>query len=194
MQLKILSILRDEQVHRDVLQVLCARLSGRAFRRHHGEPTATTVGCARISTYAMASSADLNQVCRAILAFHYGAVLPAGAGREQILNTAAAYWRWQAANPWRESYLVDHQRRDPFGPGGDIVLLGTAGFEHVVKGMRSVVLQRLDRHLLPQLTSRNGSVRWRRTRVQPHRSKREVGMRRTASVATAARLVHRGRR
>jgi hypothetical protein len=141
LHLRILRILRDERVHRDVFHVLY-RAFGRDQDAACGDEADTTELPDTIAMRPIRSLADLNAVCRAILTFHYGAALPGGAGPEQAARTAAAYWRWQMQDPRRKSFFVECQRQDVFVPGSDILLLGTAGLQHVVRGIPSIRCQR----------------------------------------------------
>jgi hypothetical protein len=156
LHLKILGIFRDERVHRDVLHVLCGAVGGdgaRARRIGHSEATELPHS---LMTRRISSPADLNAVCHAILRFHYGAALPADASPQLALRTATDFWRWQMENPTRKSYLVECQRQSVFQAEGDILLLGTAGLEHVVRGRSSIRCRRLHQRLIPRelVTSR----------------------------------------
>lgn len=131
--LKILEILRDERVHRDVFHVLHKAVSGAGIGAHFAESEVTELPD-DIAARPISSPPDLQDVCRAILAFHYGAALPAGAPPEEVTRVAAGYWHWQMEDPRRGSYLVDCQRQNVFRADGDVLLLGTAGLEDVARG------------------------------------------------------------
>jgi hypothetical protein len=171
LHLRMLRILRDERVHRDVFHVLYRASDG------HGDPPR---GCgdaeatelpSSITDRPISSRADLNEVCRAILTFHYGAALPAGAQQEEAMRTAVDYWRWQLENPRRKSYLVEYQRHDVFLRRGHILLLGTAGLQHVVRGIPSMRSHRFDRRLIPRLMAESESSARRSVRTEARRSK-----------------------
>jgi hypothetical protein len=149
--LKLLGILRDERVHRDVFHVLYGAFGGAAAPSSRSRHAGVTELPESITTLPIVSRADLNTVCRAILTFHYGAVLPSNAPPEEAFRTAVDYWRWQMENPLRRSYLVERQRQDVFLPEGDILLLGTAGLQHVVRGIPSIRSRRFDRGLIARL-------------------------------------------
>ena len=146
--LKLLRILRDERVHRDVFHVLHRAFGGDGAPPRRADSEATELPDS-ITNWPISSRADLNDVCRAILTFHYGAVLPSAAPPEKAIRTAVDYWRWQMEHPRRRSYLVEYQRQDVFNPRGDILLLGAAGLEHVVRGIPSMRSHRSDRRLIP---------------------------------------------
>lgn len=138
---KILGILRDERVHRDVFHVLYGAFGGEKTR-HDSETTELPES---VATWPITSPADLNAVCRAILTFHYGVAVPSGAPPHAAMRAAVDYWRWQMANPFRTSYLVECQRQDVFHPQGDILLLGTAGLEDMaLEKFRCRVMPSLD--------------------------------------------------
>ncbi len=122
---KILEILRDERVHRDVFHVLYGAFGGEKTR-HDSETTELPES---VANRPISSPADLTEVCRAILTFHYGVAVPSDAPPHAAVRAAIDYWRWQMANPFGTSYLVECQRQDVFHPQGDILLLGTAGLE-----------------------------------------------------------------
>jgi hypothetical protein len=170
LHLKLLRILRDERVHRDVFHVLYGACGGDGAPRRSADSEVTELPD-RIRSRPISSRADLNEVCRAILTFHYGAALPAGAPREEAFRTAVDYWRWQMENPRRKSYLVESQRQDVLLPQGDILLLGTAGLEHVVRGIPSMRSHRFDRRLIPWLMARSESRARRSSRVELRRTK-----------------------
>jgi hypothetical protein len=176
LHLKILGILRDERVHRDVLHVLC-RAFGERSRGHRSDDSEATELPASIATRPISNAAELNAVCRAILTFHYGAVVPAGAPREQALRTAVDYWRWQMVDPRRKSYLVDRQGQDAVCPKADILLVGAAGLQHVVRGIPSMHRARFDRRLIPRLIA---------TRLNTAGSSARPCMRRASSSASVA--------
>ena len=152
LHVKILRILRDERVHRDVLHVLHAAFGGDAAPRRCDASGVTELPEALANRH-ISSRAELNAVVRDILAFHYGAALPLGAGPDEALRIAVHYWRWQMQNPLRKSYLVECQGRDVFHPNANILLLGTAGLQHVVRAVPSMRVARFDRRLIPQLNS-----------------------------------------
>ena len=170
LHLRMLRILRDERVHRDVFHVLYGVGGHGAPPRRSGDSAATELPDS-ITSRPISSRPDLNEVCRAILTFHYGAALPARAPREEALRTAVDYWRWQMENPRRKSYLVECQRQDAFFPQGDILLLGTAGLEHVVRGIPSLRSHRFDRRLVPSLMAASEFRARPASRVEPRRSK-----------------------
>ena len=151
LHLQILRILRDERVHRDVLHVLYGTFGGDTRRRRRVARSEETEFPHRLATRPLSSRAELNAVCRTILTFHYGAALTPGASRAEVMGTAVDYWRWQMENPRRTSYFVEHQRQDVLLPQGDILLLGTAGLEHVLRGISSMRSRRFDRRLVPRL-------------------------------------------
>ncbi len=150
LHLKVLRILRDERVHRDVLHVLYGTFGGEIGRRRRGARSEVTEFPHQSATRRLSSRAELNATCRAILTFHYGAALPPGAPPEEVMSTAVDYWRWQMENPRRTSYFVEHQRQDVLVPQGEVLLLGTAGLEHVLRGIPSMRSHRFDRRLLPR--------------------------------------------
>ncbi|HVN86123.1 MAG TPA: hypothetical protein VMW17_14890 [Candidatus Binatia bacterium] len=129
LHLAILRILRDERVHRDVLHVLSTAF-GASESRRRGDGATELPAC--IVARPVASRTDLNEVCRAILLFHYGVAIPADASPADVACAAADFWRWQMEDPSRRSYLVDCQHHDL--SAGDVRLLGAAGLHHVVRG------------------------------------------------------------
>jgi len=178
LHLKLLRILRDERVHRDVFHVLHRAFGDDGAPPHRSADSAATELPDTITSRPISNRADLNEVCRAILTFHYGAALPAGAPREEALRTAIDYWRWQMENPRRKSYLVECQLQDVFRPAGDILLLGTAGLQHVVRGTSSIRSLRFDRNI-PCYLAEGESLARRSRRVEPQRSKNpKMGYRR----------------
>jgi len=187
LSLQILRILRDERVHRDVLHVLYGAFGGDGSLAGRHEEGATELP-ESITTRPIASRADLNAVCRAILAFHYGAALPADASPDDAMRAAADYWRWQLADPRRTSYLGERQRRDALSPDGDILLLGTAGLQHVVRGIPSIRCQRFDRRLIPRLVAERRSRHARRTRPTPTGAKSRTPTSAWAAAANRPRL------
>lgn len=177
--LKLLRILRDERVHRDVFHVLSGAFGGDGAPPQRSDDSGPTGLPGSITTRAISSRADLNEVCRAILTFHYGVVLPAGAPRKEAVRTAVDYWRWQMENPRRNSYLVECQRQDVFLPAGEIFLLGTAGLRHLVRGTSSMRSLRFDRRLIPCYLAEREALAHRSSRVEPQRSKNpKMGYRR----------------
>ena len=171
LHLRMLRILRDERVHRDVFHVLYGAFGGDGAAPRRSADSEATELPDSITSRPISSRADLNEVCRAILMFHYGAALPAGARPEEAIRTAVDYWRWQMENPRRTSYLVEYQRQDVFLPQGDILLLGTAGLGHVVRGIPSMRSHRFDRHLMPSLMAESESRARPASSVEPRRSK-----------------------
>jgi hypothetical protein len=179
LHLKLLRILRDERVHRDVFHVLSGAFGGDGAPPQRSDDSEPTELPSSITTRPISSRADLNEVCRAILTFHYGVVLPAGAPRTEAIRTAVDYWRWQMENPRRKSYLVDCQRQDVFFPAGDILLLGTAGLQHVARGPSSIRSLRFDRRLIPRCVAEGESLARRSSRVEPQGCKNpKMGYRR----------------
>lgn len=168
--LKILCILRDERVHRDVLHVLYRAFAGNAVPPRDSDEAATDLP-ASIAARPISSRTELNQVCRAILTFHYGAALPADASPEEVLPTAVDYWRWQMENPLRKSYMVERQGRDALCRGEHVLLLGTAGLQHVVRGISSIRSRRFDRRLISRFIadSQSRQQRVRRVTSRPYK-------------------------
>ena len=176
LHLEMLGILRDERVHRDVFHVL-SRIFGNDGARPRIRHSVATELPDRIATRPIASPAELKQVCRAILMFHYGAALPSDAPPDETIRTAVDYWRWHMENPLRKSYLVERQRQDVFASGRNILLLGTAGLEDVVRGMRSVRSCLLGQGLIPWfMTEGESLIRPRSPRV--HDGRRDHAARR----------------
>jgi hypothetical protein len=149
LHLEILGMLRDERVHRDVFHVLSGACGGDRLGPRRARKSGATELPDSIVTRSISGSADLNTVGRAILTFHYGAAIPAGAPPDETMRTAVAYWRWQMENPLRTSYFVECQRQDVFRYRGNILLLGTAGLEDVVRGRKSIRCHLLDQRLIP---------------------------------------------
>lgn len=168
---KLLGILRDERVHRDVLHVLYRSCGGRTPRRTPRiEETELPAGILR---RRLTRPADLNAVCRAILIFHYGAALPSGASPQEARRAAVDYWRWQMDNSLRQSYFVECQGQDVFAPDGDILLVGTAGLDHVLIGASH--FRRVDRHFLPGFLAHGESLLPRVAGAAAHRATERRG-------------------
>jgi hypothetical protein len=157
LHLQMLGILRDERVHRDVFHVLY-RTFGTEAPRRRARKSAVTELPDWIAARPVTSPAELKQVCRAILMFHYGAALPAGASPDEALRVAIDYWRWQIENPVRKSYLVERQRQDVFSSRGDLLLLGTAGLEDIARGIRCARAYTLDQGLIPWFMTEGDSL------------------------------------
>lgn len=150
--LKILGILRDERVHRDVFHVLHRAFGGDGAHRSDG--AGATELPDSIMTRPISSPAELNAVCRAILTFHYGAALPAHAPPDEVMRTAVDYWRWQMENPFGKSYFVECQQQNVCGEA-DILLLGTAGLGRVVRGIRAMRSHRVDQRRIAALVAQD---------------------------------------
>lgn len=148
LHLEMLGILRDERVHRDIFHVLYRTFGTDGARRGAHDAVVTELP-ERVATRPISSPAELNEVCRAILVFHYGAALPSGAPPDEAMRVAVDFWRWHMQNPRRKSYLVERQRQDLFASRRDILLLGTAGLESVVRGMPAVRSYLLGQGLIP---------------------------------------------
>jgi hypothetical protein len=156
--LKILGILRDERVHRDVFHVLHRAFGGDGAHRSDG--AGATELPDSITTRPISSPAELNAVCRAILTFHYGAALPANAPPEEAMRATVDYWRWQMENPFGKSYFVECQRQNVCGEA-DILLLGTAGLGRVVRGIRTLRSHRVDQRRIAALVAADRNQRRR---------------------------------
>lgn len=167
LDLRILGILRDERVHRDVFHVLHRAFGGDEARRSHGP--GTTELPTGIATRPISSPAELNAVCRAILTFHYGAALPANATPEEAMRVAVDYWRWQMQNPCGRSYFVECQRRNVCGEE-NVLLLGTAGLGRAVRGIRTLRPHRVDHRRIAELMAENPKVDKRRRLDRPRES------------------------
>jgi hypothetical protein len=146
---KLLGILRDERVHRDVFHILHVALDPEGGTARAGD--AETELPESVATRPIAGPADLNALCRAILALHYGAAIPRGAPRDDARRAAVDFWRWQMENPLRTSYLVEYQRQDLLRPDGDVLLLGTAGLEDVARERRAPCSHVVDDTLISRL-------------------------------------------
>ncbi|HXQ23537.1 MAG TPA: ferritin-like domain-containing protein [Candidatus Acidoferrales bacterium] len=168
LDLKILGILRDERVHRDVFHVLHRAFGGDGA--HHSDGAEATELPDSITTLPISSPAELNAACRAILTFHYGAALPANAPPQEAMRVAVDYWRWQMENPFGKSYLVECQRENTCGEA-DILLLGTAGLGRAVRGVRATRPRRVDQQRIAALMAEHARLIRRSRRVEPRRSK-----------------------
>jgi len=157
LHLQMLGILRDERVHRDVFHVLY-RTFGNAADRRRARKAVVTELPDWIATRPISGPAELKEVCRAILSFHYGAAVPFGAPPDEVMRAAVDYWRWQMENPVRKSYLVERQRQEVFGSGRGMLLLGTAGLDDVARGMRSVRAYTLDQGVIPWFMTEGDSM------------------------------------
>ena len=153
LHLEMLGILRDERVHRDVFHVLHRAFGGERMRRAANTARGRRSCPTSLVMRPITRPAELSAVCRAILAFHYGAALPSGAPPEVAMRTAVDYWRWHMDDPRRKSYLVDRQRQDIFDARHGMLLLGTAGLEAVVRGMPVVRLYHLEQGAIPWFMS-----------------------------------------
>ncbi len=155
LHLTLVRILRDERVHRDVFHVLHRALNGAEAVRARAPFTELP---SAIAAQPATNAAELNALCRAILAFHYGVGVPAGALPNELAAAAAGYWRWQLRNPRRHSYLIEHQMRHPLPTDREILLCGTAGLGGLLRAARSFRRFSNER-VLPRLLAEGGRPR-----------------------------------
>ncbi len=134
LHLKLVRILRDERVHRDVFHVLHRALNGPEISPSRA-PFTELPGA--LAAHRIANAAQLNDVCRAILSFHYGVAIPERASGKEVADAAVSYWRWQLGHPRRHSYVMEHQLWQVLPRPDEILLCGTAGLGGLTRGVRT---------------------------------------------------------